>query len=283
MGKWAKLEEMTSEQIDALWTIDNPVKGFEELTKALAEHPESADELHTQICRSLGLQGKFDEAWAELGKVSAQPSEIVKVRLALESGRLKNSSGDKKAAEPYFLSALAEAEKHGFDFYAVDAAHMLGIVTAGEASLDWNERAIAMAAKSSDKRAQGWQGSLLNNVGWTYHDMGEYEKALDKFKAALAYRESVGGEVRIRIGRWAVARCLRSLKRYDEALAIQLDLIQFPEQGYVSEELGELLLAVGRVEEAKPHFAKAYEMLSPDPFLKVHQAERLERLKVLSE
>lgn len=273
---------MTSEQIDALWTIDDPAKGFEELTKALADNPESADELHTQICRSLGLQGKFDEAWAELGKVSPEPSDIVKVRLALESGRLKNSSGDKKAAEPFFLSALEEAERHGYDYYAVDAAHMLGIVTAGQVSLDWNEKAIGMAAKSADKRAQGWQGSLLNNIGWTYHDSGEYEKALDKFKAALAYRESLGNEVRIRIGRWAVARCLRSLKRYDEALAIQLDLIRYPEQGYVSEELGELLLATGRAEDAKPHFAKAYEMLSEDPFLKIHQTDRLERLKVLS-
>jgi tetratricopeptide (TPR) repeat protein len=274
---------MTGEQIDALWDISDPAKGYDRLVTALKNAPDSADEIHTQICRALGLQRKFDEGWAELAKISSSPSPIVQVRISLESGRLKNSSGDKAGAKPYFLKALDQARKGGFDYYAVDAAHMLGIVTREAESVEWNKQAIHMARQSKDPRAQKWQGSLLNNLGWTYHDAGLFQEALTTFQDALKYQEGTGNETRIRIAKWTVARCLRSLARYDEALAIQRELVKFPEQGYVSEEMGELLLVTGHAEEARPYFKKAYELLSQDIWLKANEGKRLERLKQLSE
>ena len=51
---------------------------------------------------------------------------------------------------------------------------MLGILD----GLEWHEKAIAFAENSPDPKAQGWMGSLLNNLGWTYYDKGEYAKAL---------------------------------------------------------------------------------------------------------
>ena len=80
-----------------------------------------------------------------------------------------------------------------------------------------------------------------------------------------------------------MARCLRALKRYDEALAIQSELIQHPEQGYVSEELGELLLVLGRADEARPRFRTAFELLTQSLGVKPSEATRLARLKELSQ
>ena len=80
-----------------------------------------------------------------------------------------------------------------------------------------------------------------------------------------------------------MARCLRALKRYDEAFAIQNDLIQYPEQGYVSEELGELLLVMGRPDEARLRFKKSHELLSQSLGSDPSQANRLARLKELSQ
>jgi tetratricopeptide (TPR) repeat protein len=274
---------MTSEQIDKLWSIDDPATGLSKLQQALVTYLGSADELHTQICRALGLERRFDEAWAELAKISANPPEIVQVRIPLESGRLKNTSGDKEGARPLFQRALELALKAHFDYYAIDAAHMLGIVTSDQESIAWNENALKMAAASKDVRARRWRGSLLNNLGWTYHDQGEYSKALAKFKEAEAFQQENGNPVSIRISQWAVARCLRSLKKYHEALTILQNLIQFPEKGYVSEELGENLLALGNPEEAKPHFRRAYELLSKDPYLKEHELIRLQRLNDLGQ
>ncbi len=73
------------------------------------------------------------------------------------------------------------------------------------------------------------------------------------------------------------------MKRYDEALAIQNELVQYPEQGFVSEEIGELLLVLGQPDEAKPRFKKAHELLSPKLGSDPTQATRLNRLKDLSQ
>jgi len=275
--------KMTSEQIDALWNIDDAAGGLPRLRAALADHPGSADEIHTQICRCLGLQRKFAEGWDELGKVSASPSAVVAVRVQLESGRLKNTSGDKRGAEPYFRRALDLARAGHFDYYAVDAAHMLAIVTSGTESIKWNEDALRMAALSKDARARKWRGSLLNNLGWTYHDGGDFGKALEKFEAARAFQVESGDAVSVRIANWAVARCLRSMKRFEEALTILRDLVKFPEKGYASEELAENLLALGRVDEAKLHFRRAYELLSADKYLAEHEGARLRRLRELAQ
>jgi|SRR5579872_1808743 len=283
VGQRNSSSPLTSEQIDALWTIDHPFDGYNRLRIVLSEHPESADELRTQISRSLGLMGKFDEAWDEIAKVSKDPPEIVKVRIQLESGRLKNSSGSAEDSNPYFLKALELAEQGHFDYYAVDAVHMLGIVSNGPESVQWNEKGLELADGSSDERTRKWKGSLLNNLGWTYFNMGDFSKALATFEAALDYQKGAGDPVRIRIAQWTVGRCLRALKRYDAALAIQSELIQHPEQGYVSEELGELLLAMERHQEAKLRFKKAYELLARNLGADPRQTNRLARLRELSE
>ena len=274
---------LTSAEIDALWSISDPVNGEIKLKKALTEYPASADELHTQIARSQGLQGRFHEAWEEIAKVSTTPREVVQIRVQLESGRLKNTSGDTKESQAHFLKAFALAEQGHFDFYAVDAAHMLGIVSEGQESVQWNEKALKIATNSKDERAQKWKGSLLNNLGWSYFSMGNFDTALIAFGSALEFQQTTGNPVRIRIARWAVARCLRTLKRYDEAFAIQSDLIQYPEQGYVSEELGELLLVMDRPDEARLRFRKAYELLSPGLSSDPNERARLTRLKELSQ
>lgn len=274
---------MSSAEIDALWTIDDPSSGLKKLKEALIDFPGSSDEIHTQICRSLGLQRKFQDGWDELAKVSATTTAIVKVRVQLESGRLKNTAGDQASAKPYFESALRLAEKGHFDYYAVDAAHMLAIVTKSDESIKWNEAALKMAAKSHDARTKRWRGSLLNNLAWAYHDMGDYSKALGKFQEAEAFQKRNGDPVSYRISKWAVARCFRSMKRYQDAVAILEELVKYPEQGYVSEELGEDLLALGRPEDAKPHFKTAYELLSGDPYMREHESARLNRLNKLGE
>jgi hypothetical protein len=84
-----------------------------------------------------------------------------------------------------------------------------------------------------------------------------------------------------------VARILRALNRVEEALALQQELQQALEisgesDGYVQEELGECLLALGKQAEAAPHFVHAYHALSKDPWLADNEPARLERLRTLA-
>ena len=70
----------------------------------------------------------------------------------------------------------------------------------------------------------------------------ELEVALAQFKQALAVRERSGNAERTRVAHWMVAWTLRTMKRDEEALAIQLRLEREGEAAaspdpYVFEEL----------------------------------------------
>lgn len=277
---------------DSLWDYSAPDKTeakFRELLPQFPENEPARFELLTQIARTQGLQRKFDEAHQTLDEVEKlldkNPSRAT-VRYLLERGRVFNSSGQADTAKPFFEQTLEMAKGLGEDFYAVDAFHMLAIIADPASALSLNLSAIEMAESSREERARNWLGSLYNNTGWSYHDAGEYESALAIFEKAESFFRSKGGVNKIRIAVWTVARCLRSLNRLEEALSKQLVLhAEFESagetDGFVFEEIGECLLAYQRGEEAKPYFAKAYEVLSQDAWLADNEGERIKRLKKL--
>ena len=281
---------------DALWNFNDPAgteARFRELVPAAVQSGDRGRhaELMTQIARTLGLQRKFPDAHNELDRVQdllPKSTDRPRIRYLLERGRVFNSSGEPAEARPLFEEAWALAREKGEDNLAVDAAHMIAIVADPDEQIEWNERAMSLAESSEDPKARKWLASLYNNLGWTYHDRGHFERALDLFEKALALRKERGELEPYRIAQWSVARALRSLGRVDEALAIQRALKSSYDQtgasdGFVEEELGECLLADGRSDEAKPHFAEAYRLLSADPWLAEKEPERLERLRELSQ
>lgn len=278
---------------DALWDYAHPDQTEAKFCEILIQFPEDDPaflELLTQIARAQGLQHKFEQAHQTLDQVERRlgqaPSRPM-VRYLLERGRAFNSFGNAEQARPLFEQASDLAKQLNEDFYAVDALHMLAIVASPEESLRLNRQAIELAESSRDERARNWLGSLYNNTGWSYHDMGEYALALAVFKKAEAWQESKGNVSQTRIARWSVARTLRSLGRIEEALSRQMALkYEFDSvgesDGYVEEEIGECLVTLNRLEEARPYFLKAYELISNDPWLVEKEPERLTRLKSLS-
>jgi len=278
---------MQDPDFDTLWNYDRPDETEKKFRELLPTIGDRKGELLTQIARTQGLQRKFDEAHKTLDEAEKLATGgVARVRYLLERGRVFNSSKQRDTSKPLFVQALEAAQSGGFDNHAIDAAHMLGIVCEPKEALEWNTKAIAMAEASKDPKAKGWLGALYNNVGWTHHDSGDFEKALDLFRKALAWRAERKQETETRIARWCVARALRSLKKVEEALAIQRELLKEweearAEDGYVFEELGECLLALGRADEAKQRFARAWELLSKDAWLAENEAKRLARLREL--
>ncbi|HEX5863325.1 MAG TPA: tetratricopeptide repeat protein [Casimicrobiaceae bacterium] len=278
--------------LDRAWDFDRPAESEARFRAELAVMPRgsaASHELTTQLARAQGLQREFDAAHATLDAVekalAGQP-ERVAIRYLLERGRVFNSSRQPQKAVPLFEDALTLARTAGEDFLAIDAAHMLGIAAPAEQRLQWNLQAVAMTEKTGDVRSRRWLASLYNNIGWTYHERGDYASALAYFEKAVPAWEARGEPQSVRIARWSVARAYRSLGRYDEALAIQRQLAlegattNAPD-GYVYEELGELLLAKGEPAAARPNFARAFELLGGDAGLKANEPERLERLRRL--
>lgn len=274
-----------------LWDFDDPVVSEQRFVDAAATATGDTIWLYeTQRARALGLQRRFDDASGVLDAVDAHvpegPSEL-RAWAELERGRIVRSAGDPTGARVWFERALATARAVDHDPLAVDAAHMIAIVAPGQEGLDWNLQAIAMARESPHPDARRWLGSLLNNTGWSLHDLHRYDEALALFQQALAYHQEAGSEGATLIARWTVGRCLRSLGRLDEALALQHELMHHYElrgggDGYVFEELGELLLARGQPGDAGPWFARAHAALSQDPWMVANEPERLQRLAELS-
>ena len=266
-----------------LWDFDQPDVSEQRFRGALATASGSdALVLRTQIARALGLQRRFADAAAELDAMPDSEDPLVLTYRELERGRVLNSSGDPDAARPHFIAALDHAEAGGLDYLAADAAHMMAIIEPGEAQIPWAERALAIADASADPRARRWFGSVSHNLGWTLHGLGRYEEALAVWERALAFRAEQGDPKPLHVAQWTVGRGLRSLGRNEEALAIQRDLAgKVESDGYVQEEMGELMLAMGRPDDAKPHFARAYEVLRQDQWLADNEAPRLARLAEL--
>lgn len=301
-------DESAPVNFHAMWDYNDPAESETQFRAMLAEAQAQASgdhalqaEILTQIARTQGLQREFDDAHATLdqtatmiGDSDAAPMVLARarVRYLLERGRVLNSSKHPDAARPLFVEAWDTARAASIDGLAVDAAHMIALVEPPaspespgppEQALEWNQRALDLAESSDDPDAQRWKGSLCNNIGWTYHRNSDYQTALRYFDRQLEYRREQGKVDDIRVARWCIARCLRSLDQVVDALAIQRELEVENESsdkpdGYVYEEIAECLLALGRADEAKPYFAKAHQELSKDAWLVDNEAERIERL-----
>ena len=281
-----------SADLDRLWAFGDPAASEArfraEQQRWPADSPEAL-EAATQVARAQGLRRAFDAAHATLDGVEAKAatsSARVRVRLALERGRVFNSAGTPARAVPLFESAvtLARADPGaGRDYYLVDALHMLGIAAPPAERLRWNLAALDAADASADARARGWRASLLNNLGWTAFDAGDAPRALDYWERALAAREAAGQAGSIRIAKWTVARGYRAVGRLDDAQALQLALVAEGEaagkpDGYVYEELAEIALARGDALAARSWAAKAHALLSTDAGFAATHPARLDRL-----
>lgn len=271
--------------IEDVWDFGDP-RASEERFVALAADAEGNEKaaLLTQVARAQGLQQHFEDARKTLAEAEALIEGVcdASVRLQLEKGRIENSNGNPEGSQAFFHRALELAKEAENDFLAVDSAHMLGIACKGEKGLGWTVRAIELAEVSSCEKARAWLGSLYNNVGWSYHDLGRYDDALNYFQKALDSRERQGKDDQVRIAKWCVARCLRSLGRADEALSMQKRLLEEKPDGFVHEEIAECLLLLGRPEESRPHFGKAFDLLKDDLWLSKDEPKRLARLERLS-
>jgi tetratricopeptide (TPR) repeat protein len=272
--------------IDSFWEYNDPALSEERFRAALPSASAAERlELLTQIARTYSLRSRFAEAHKLLDEVEGELAAAgprPRVCCLLERGRSFNSAGEVEKARGLFVEAWERARATGYEGLAVDAAHMVAITYAGSAeAVVWNRRGLAMARGSQDGKARALVPAMLNNVGWDLHELGCFDEALEVFEEAREEWIARGKVGPIGVAKWAVARCLRSLARFDEALAIQQALeaghaAAGTVDGYVFEEIAENLAALGRMDEARPYFGKAAEELGKDGWFVENETARLE-------
>lgn len=225
---WAGLAAAAAD-IDALWDFSRPAVSEQRFRDALAQADgDHALVLRTQIARTLGLRGRFEEGHRELDEVDRQLAAAgpePRARARLERGRMLRSSGHPGPARPLFVQAYETAEANGLAALAADALHMVALVEPTlEGQLAWNQRTIDHARAASDPKARRWEAPALNNMGSSLRSVGRLEPSLAVFRQALAAYERLGRPDRIAFARWQVAHVLRLLGRLDESLALLLAL-----------------------------------------------------------
>jgi len=280
-----------------LWNFQDAAETEKKFRALLPRAQESGNldyhlQLLTQIARTLGLQDKFDDAHKLLDEVETRLTEETKtarIRYLLERGRAFNSSKHPDKARVLFLEAWEFGCKNAEEYYAVDAAHMMGIVEPPAKQLEWNMKAMELAEQSKDERAKLWLGTLYNNIGWSFHEQKEYGKALEAHEKCWEWhKQRAPGSRGEKIAKWSVAKQLRYLGKVDQALEMQRELHDVYEKanepdGFVHEELAECLLLQGKQDEAKPWFKKAYATLEKVAWVAESYPERWARLKRLAE
>jgi tetratricopeptide (TPR) repeat protein len=282
------------EELDRLWDFEDPAGSERRFLALLPRARHERDgvllaETLTQVARAQGLQRRFDDARRSLAEAASAlgPEDARgRIRVLLERGRVERFEQHDGLGHAAFLDAWEQARKAGEDGLAVDAAHMLGIVEPTDVAWTWNERAMELARSSPDPAARRWIGSVASNMGWARHDAGDDDDAIELFELARDEWLADGRRNRARIARWSIARCLRSRGDVEAALAAQQALLAELDElgktdGYVFEEIGECLLSLGRIGDARPFFARAYAALSTDVGLRADEPERLERLHSL--
>lgn len=277
----------TDMDIESYWEYGDPAASESRFEAALASaQGDQRLELETQIARTYSLRKRFTDAHAALDAIEPRlgaAGPAPRVRYLLERGRTFNSSGDMARALVLFGQAFELARASGLDGLAVDAAHMGAIAASGQESAVWTVRGVEMARASNDPKARALLPALLNNHAWNLFDAGAFEAALPAFREAEVAWIATGRQTQGRIATWSVARCLRALKRHDEALALQLALeVRWQSagapDGYVYEELAELYEARADAVAARRYFALAARELSKDPDFARNEAARLQRI-----
>lgn len=196
--------------LDDLWDFSDPSGSESRFRDGIARADDAGDaaELKTQLARALGLQDRFAEAEAVLDDVAAVTggTHIVGVRIALERGRVRNSSGHPESAAALFAHAASAAAACGAVFLHVDALHMLAIVEPDRAA-HWTAEALRVLDADEDPRTQRWRVSLHNNAGWMLFDAGDLEGARREFLVAREDAIRWGTKQQVEWADEALAEC----------------------------------------------------------------------------
>jgi tetratricopeptide (TPR) repeat protein len=284
----------TLPNFDKLWNFGDPAATEAKFRELLPQAEASGDrsyhvQLLTQIARTYSLRAKFNEAHSLLDTIEellTPDLNLARVRYLLERGRTYNSSNQQTKALPLFIEASELAESIGEIRFAIDAVHMVAIAERNpKDQIKWNLKGIEMVKAHPDQ--ERWLNALYNNLGDCYIGMGDYTNAIPIYQKLAELQRKLSGEADMYTQK-DEARAWRLSGNPDNSLAIIEPIYtklatDNQTDGWIEEEYAEALHAKGKSADAKPHFVKAYELLSQDTWVLQNDPKKIERLKAMSE
>jgi tetratricopeptide (TPR) repeat protein len=203
--------------------------------------------------RFLGVRGRYE--WKDVAEAESATAPEASI------------------AENTFKEMYDYCMKHKIHNRAIDAANMVSITAKIEDRVEWGLKGIEAA---EDGGLENWLAPLWNNLGWTYDDLGQYDKSIEALMKAREYHYKNGKEMPMLIADWSVGHAYRMNGQLDSALTwingvfekaskIYEDNPQ-PENaewvGFSHKELGEIAMIRADEITALDHFKQAYEHLT---------------------
>ncbi|GAC1616721.1 MAG: hypothetical protein PVS2B2_00750 [Candidatus Acidiferrum sp.] len=139
---------------------------------------------------------RFDEARLFLGEAEAlakanHPELLGETRL--RAGTLAYFEGNASVAESAYRNALQIARNQKDSYLEVAALGSMGFIASQQErydeSIEWNRDALRL---SESIGAQESVARIFGNMGWSYFEIGDYEKALALFQKAADSSGKVG-------------------------------------------------------------------------------------------
>jgi tetratricopeptide (TPR) repeat protein len=177
-------------------------------------------------------------------------------------GRFEWKDGDLEAARQTFNDMYVYCNTNSLWPRAVDAAHMIAIVSEDpEEQVRWGKIGIEAAEKTGN---ESWLGPLWNNLASTYFDLRQFDSALGCYLKARDYHWRFSGETAKLFADYHVGMTFRLLGNLDEAARWLRPVLAWAERldnhaviGQACEDLGEVDIADGRVNEGLEFLRRA--------------------------
>lgn len=222
------------------------------------------------LTRDLKEEGRV---WIERAAALATPSDPPGyARYLGVRGRFEWKDDDKEAATETFISMYDYCIEHELYDRAIDATHMVAITGGDDAKVEWSLKGIEAAKNDGHER---WLGPLWNNLGWTYDEQGEYDKALEALLNAREAHWHRGDEFAKLVADWSVGHAYRKVGEYEQAMAWMNSTLAWAQRryamdpsasnaewvGFAHRELGDLATDEGRPADAVRHYREAVPFL----------------------
>ena len=250
------------EQADQIFRGRETKSALDGYLKA-AEAAESERDRSAQVealaqvarCHSLLHQLDEGETWLQRARRAATPedpqgwSRYLGVR-----GIFERERGNRDRAKATFIEMYEYCTRHGLHRRAIDAVHHVAIVAPPDEQVAWAHKGIDAAEKAGDEK---WLAILWNNLGATFEDRKQYDRALEAYVKAREFHHKTGDESARLVADWAVGHAHRLVGKNDTAMEwLKKTLASARERytkdpgpetaewvGFCLQDIGEVLLA----------------------------------------
>ncbi|HKK19883.1 MAG TPA: tetratricopeptide repeat protein [candidate division Zixibacteria bacterium] len=269
--------------------IDSALGQYERARQRAVEESDSSVEVEalSQIARMNLILGNRDEGMAALDRAASMAKDSEPMgwsRYLGVKGRFEWKENDLDSARKTFDEQYTYCVVNSLDGRAVDAAHMMAIVSETlDEQVRWSQMGIEAAEKAGQER---WLGPLWNNLGGIYYDNKMFDSSLNCYRKAREYHWRYSTETAKLFADYHIGMVLGAMGRFEEAQTWLRPVLAWAERldnhsaiAQACEDLGEIEVLNGRKPEgltylrrARDEFQKAgYESSMPDIWIHINQ------------